>query len=142
MHARRSGTYMYIACFRIVWCLSKWLCFCCDALFSWIAQMWNFMVLRGQTPEEKLLPDLYTKHSQDQTLRVFHLSYFKYVLQITFSLFQFISSKIFKFIIFNLLEVCFPNVWWNRFLNEFFWDQLIIYFWLRTYLMRSAACTK
>ena len=42
-----------------------------------------------------------TDYRRSQTLKVFHLSYFKYVLQITFSLFQFISSKIFKIVIFN-----------------------------------------
>ena len=42
-----------------------------------------------------------------QTLRVFHLSYFKYVLQISFNSFQFISSKFWKSVIFNLFEVSF-----------------------------------
>ena len=35
--------------------------------------------------------DLYL--NPNQTLRVFHLSYFKYILQISFNSFQFISSK-------------------------------------------------
>ena len=54
-----------------------------------------------------------------QTLRVFHLSYFKYVLQISFNSFQFISSKFWKSLIFNLFEVSFTHFQWNRFLNKF-----------------------
>ena len=42
-----------------------------------------------------------------QTLRVFHLSYFKYALQISFNSFQFISSKFWKSVISNLFEISF-----------------------------------
>ena len=55
----------------------------------------------------------------NQTLRVFHLSYFKYILQIRFNSFQFISSKFWKSVIFNLFEVSFTHFQWNRFLNKF-----------------------
>ena len=55
-----------------------------------------------------------------QTLRVFHLSYFKYILQISFNSFQFISSKFWKSVIFNLFEVSFSHFQWNRFSNKFF----------------------
>ena len=55
-----------------------------------------------------------------QTLRVFHLSYFKYVLQISFNSFQFISSKFWKSVIFNLFEVSFLISNEINFLNKFF----------------------
>ena len=56
----------------------------------------------------------------NQTLRVFHLSYFKYVLQISFNSFQFISSKFWKSVIFNLFEVSFLISNEIDFLNKFF----------------------
>ena len=62
----------------------------------------------------------------NQTLRVFHLSYFKYILQISFNSFQFISSKFWKSVIFNLFEVSFSHFQWNRFLNKFFSEISII----------------
>ena len=58
--------------------------------------------------------------SAKQTLRVFHLSYFKYVLQISFNSFQFISSKFWKSVIFNLFEVSFLISNEINFLNKFF----------------------
>ena len=62
-----------------------------------------------------------------QTLRVFHLSYFKYyILQISFNSFQFISSKFWKSVIFNLFEVSFSHFQWNKFLNKFFSEISII----------------
>ena len=63
---------------------------------------------------------MYNVRNINQTLRVFHLSYFKYVLQISFNSFQFISSKFWKSVIFNLFEVSFSHFQWNRFLNKFF----------------------
>ena len=53
-------------------------------------------------------------------IKVFHLSYFKYILQISFNSFQFISSKFWKSVIFNLFEVSFSHFQWNKFLNKFF----------------------
>ena len=65
------------------------------------------------------VPDL-SLDSRNQTLRVFHLSYFKYVLQISFNSFQFISSKFWKSVIFNLFEVSFLISNEINFLNKFF----------------------
>ena len=46
------------------------------------------------TPLQCALLGKQTKsHYEVQTLRLFHLSYFKYILQISFNSFQFISSK-------------------------------------------------
>ena len=61
-----------------------------------------------------------------QTLRVFHLSYFKYVLQISFNSFQFISSKFWKSVIFNLFEVSFLISNEINFLNKFFSEIFMI----------------
>ena len=62
----------------------------------------------------------------DQTLREFHLSYFKYILQISFNSFQFFSSKFWKCVIFNSFEVSFSHFQWNRFFNKFFSEISII----------------
>ena len=70
------------------------------------------------------MPPSYVIYSQ--TLRLFQISYFKYVFQISFNLFQFISSKFWKTVIFNLFEVCFSNFRWNKFWNKFFSDITII----------------
>ena len=61
-----------------------------------------------------------------QTLRVFHFSYFKYVLQISFNSFQFISSKFWKSVIFNLFEVSFLISNEINFLNKFFSEIFMI----------------
>ena len=64
--------------------------------------------------------EFYFKQIRIQTLRVFHLSYFKYILQISFNSFQFISSKFWKSVIFNLFEVSFLISNEINFLNKFF----------------------
>ena len=68
----------------------------------------------------------YVKDKYNQTLRVFHLSYFKYVLQISFNSFQFISSKFWKSVIFNLFEVSFLISNEINFLNKFFSEIFMI----------------